>query len=135
MLDTQLNHYLTEVNFPVAVQDIDGVPNDQYRKIVRTDTDTFLGMCKTRYKPITHTDAFGGAIKSMINGGIDFKDAQIDVKSYQYGAMAKMEIVFPNYKEQIGNHDLNLNHSLNHKLNLNLIFILTIIKILIMIIT
>ena len=117
MQNTQINHYLTEVNFPVAVQDIDGVPSDQYRKIVRTDTDTFLGMCKTRYKPITHTDAFGGAIKSMIKGGIEFTDAEVKVQSYQFGAMAKMEIVFPNYQETIGDHNLNLKYVARNSYN------------------
>lgn len=117
MLDTQINHILNEVNFNIAIQEIPTVPSDQYRKIVRTDTDAFLGMCKTRYKPISHMDAFGGALKSMSKGGLDFADAEFNIQSYDLGAMAKMEIVFPNYKEMVGNQELKLKYVARNSYN------------------
>ena len=119
MLNTEIMHKLNDVNFPVAIQPLDdaSIPDGEYYKIMRTDTDVFMGMCKSRYKPLKHMDAFGGAIQQMQGGGLDFTDAKIDVSSYEYGAMAKMEIMLPKHHVKIGNHDLYLKYVARNSYN------------------
>jgi hypothetical protein len=118
MLDTNLlKEKMIAVDFPIAIMDIPTIPNKEYRQIRRTDNNTFLGMCKTRYKPITHSNAFGGAIDNMIAGGIDFTDAQINIQSYEFGAMAKMEITLPKHHTKVGDHDLMLKYIARNSYN------------------
>lgn len=117
MAKFNIKEKLEPVSFPIAVMDIPTVPSNEYKQIRRTDTNTFLGMCKTRYKPINHMDAFGGAISNMIKGGVDFTDADIKVQSYEFGAMAKMEIVLPSHKTKVGNHDLSLKYIARNSYN------------------
>tara|TARA_Y100000114_G_scaffold33993_1_gene29362 strand:+ start:660 stop:1589 length:930 start_codon:yes stop_codon:yes gene_type:complete len=105
--EDSINEQLAKVDFPIDIMDIVDIPSTEYRQIRRTDTDTFMGMCKTRYKPITHSQAFSGALKAM-ETHIDFTDAQCTIESYEGGAMAMMEIMFPNHTAKVGNHDLNL---------------------------
>jgi len=117
MLNTEIRHALNEINFPIAVQEIPTIPNDQFRKIVRTDSDTFLGMCKTRYKPINHMDAFGGAIENIINAGLKVNPEDIKVESYEHGAMAKMEFTIPQQKVIVGKHELTLKYIARNSYN------------------
>ena len=44
--------------------------DDKFKKIVRTDTDHFLGLVKSRYHPINHMNAFMGAIEAIEAGGV-----------------------------------------------------------------
>ena len=55
--EDSINEQLAKVDFPIDIMDIVDIPSTEYRQIRRTDTDTFMGMCKTRYKPITHSQA------------------------------------------------------------------------------
>ena len=113
MLDNTTNiisidNELEKISFPVEIQDIPTIPSSEYRKLVRTDTNDFLGMCKSMYKPINHKTAFGGAVEAMKKGDIDFTDCQFSVKSFENGALAQMEITFPKHTAKVGDHNLYL---------------------------
>lgn len=110
MLNTIMQEELRKVNFPIAINNISGIPEDMGRVVVRTDhaPATPLGIVGSRYKPIPHIDAFGGALKAMESGGIDFTNAKLDIESYEDGALAKMELLLPSHTAKIGNHDLSL---------------------------
>lgn len=121
MLDTKLQNKieesLQEINFPITITDIPTIPSHMCRKLIRTDNGQPLGLIKSRYKPIKHIDAFGGALKSMADGGLDLSEAEISVKSYEFGAMAKMEVVMPNLTERVGTHDLQLKYIARNSYN------------------
>ena len=118
MLDTTQNVDITseleKIDFPVAVQPIldqqtgKNLPIQMGQVVRRLDNNIPLGIVRSRYKPITHKDAFGRAIDSMKNGNIDFTDAQYKVNVYENGALAQMEITFPKHHTVIGTHDLYL---------------------------
>jgi hypothetical protein len=113
MLDTKLQEKLNEVSFKIDIRDIQGIPNDMGRKVVRLDNlgrqeGDPLGIVGSRYKPILHKDAFGGAIQAMQNGGLDFNNAKLDIETYENGGMAKMELLLPSHHTKVGDHDLYL---------------------------
>ena len=113
MLDTKLQEALQDVSFEIDVRDIQGIPSHMGRKVVRLDQwgaqdGDPLGIVGSRYKPIHHVDAFGGAIEAMKSGGLDFSNNEITVNTYENGAMAKMELLLPAHHVQVGNHDLYL---------------------------
>ena len=117
LINDEIKAKLNDINFPVAVMEIPTIPKSMALQVKRTDTNTVLGICKSRYKPIKHLDAFGGAIANMIKGGVDFTDADIQVDSYEFGAMAKMEIVLPKHKTQVGDHNLKLKYIARNSYN------------------
>lgn len=113
MLDTKLQEKLNEVSFKIDIRDIQGIPSDMGRKVVRLDNlgrqeGDPLGIVGSRYKPILHKDAFGGAIQAMQNGGLDFNNAKLDIETYENGGMAKMELLLPSHHTKVGDHDLYL---------------------------
>jgi len=113
MLDTKLEEKLKAIDFKIDIRDIQGIPNDMGRKVVRLDNlgrqeGDPLGIVGSRYKPILHKDAFGGALLAMQKGGLDFTDAQLDIETYENGAMAKMELLLPAHNAKIGDHDLSV---------------------------
>lgn len=114
MLNTKLLEKLQKVNFPVEVQNIKGIPSDMARAVVRTDQasndgHTVLGVVGSRYKPIEHMKAFGGALEQIQSAYTTIlADADIKVDTYENGAMAVMECVFPSVKYRVKDHDLNL---------------------------
>ena len=113
MLNTKLEEELSEIDFKIDIRDIQGIPSDMGRKVVRLDNlgrqeGDPLGIVGSRYKPILHKDAFGGALLAMQTGGLDFTDYQLDIKTYENGAMAKMELLLPAHKAKIGQHDLSV---------------------------
>ena len=116
-IQQKIEESLKEINFPIAITDIPTIPSEMCRKLVRTDNGQPLGLIKSRYKPIKHYDAFGGALKSMAEGGLDLTDAQIKVNSYEFGAMAKMEVIMPNLTEKVGTHDLQLKYIARNSYN------------------
>ena len=117
MLDTEIQEQLEKINFPIAIKPIPTIPEHKLRQIRRTDNDLFLSECKGRYKPIFHYDAFNGAIQVMKKGGLNFANADVKVESYDFGAMAKMEITFWDMKEQVGNHDLYVKYIARNSYN------------------
>ena len=117
LINDEIKAKLNDINFPVAVMEIPTIPKSMALQVKRTDTNTVLGICKSRYKPIKHYDAFGGALKSMAEGGLDLTDAQIKVNSYEFGAMAKMEVIMPNLTEKVGTHDLQLKYIARNSYN------------------
>ena len=119
MNNEQIQKELEIINFPIQIQTIAGIPEEMGRKIVRLDhaPATPLGIVGSRYQPINHMDAFGGAIKSMELGGLDFTDAKLDVSSYENGAMAKMELLLPAHHEKVGTHDLYLKYVARNSYN------------------
>ena len=113
MLDTKLEEKLKAIDFKIDIRDIQGIPNDMGRKVVRLDNlgrqeGDPLGIVGSRYKPILHKDAFGGAIQAMQNGGLDFNNAKLDIETYENGGMAKMELLLPSHHTKVGDHDLYL---------------------------
>jgi len=113
MLDTKLQEKLNQVDFKIDIRDIQGIPSEMGRKVVRLDNlgrqeGDPLGIVGSRYKPILHKDAFGGAIKAMKNGGLDFNNAKLDIETYENGGMAKMELLLPSHHTKVGEHDLFL---------------------------
>lgn len=134
MLDTKLQdeisknfnddivNKLNNVIFPVELQPIPTVPQQFGRKVVRTDQASLdgsevLGLVGSRYKPIPHINAFGGALLSMKNAELDFTDADVQVETYQNGAMAKMEVLFPKHTTKIGDHDLAVKYVARNSYN------------------
>jgi len=116
-----INETLKDVDFPVELQPIyDG--NEQISKeigqfVKRTDTDDLFGIVKSKYKLLSHKDAFGGALESM-QTALDFSNAEIKVDTYEKGALAKMEIMFPNHHVKVGEHDLYLKYVARNSYNL-----------------
>jgi len=113
MLDTKLLEKLNDIDFKIDIRNINGIPSEMGRKLVRLDNlgrqdGDPLAIIGSRYKPILHKDAFGGALEAMLKGGLDFTDCELSVKSYERGAMAKMELLLPMHKAKIGDHDLSI---------------------------
>ena len=101
---------LKVIDFPIDIQKIEGIPEAMGRKVVRLDhaPNTPLGIVGSRYKPIPHMEAFGGALNAMKMGGLNFKNAKLDIESYENGAMAKMELMLPEHHAVVGDHNLYL---------------------------
>ncbi len=113
MLNTKLLEKLDDLDFSVDIRDIQGIPSEMGRKVVRLDNlgrqdGDPLAIVGSRYKPILHKEAFGGALLAMEKGGLDFTDAELSIDSYERGAMAKMELLLPKHFAQIGDHNLSL---------------------------
>jgi len=119
MKNEQFEDALKQINFPIEIQSISGIPEEMGRKVVRLDhaPATPLGIVGSRYQPIHHMEAFNGALKSMESGGLDFTNAQLKVHSYEMGAMAKMELLLPAHHTKIGNHDLSLKYVARNSYN------------------
>lgn len=121
MLDTKLQESLAneidKVSFPISIEQIDGIPVEMGRKLIRTDTKVPLGIIKSKYKPILHKDAFCGALIEMKKGGLTLDDAEISIESYENGAMAKMEVLLPEKQTQIGSHNLFLKYVARNSYN------------------
>jgi len=121
MLNTKIEESvwkeMQKVNFPIDIQKIDGIPNEMGRKLVRTDLNRPLGIVKSKYKPILHKDAFEGALQEMVNGGLTLDNAQIEIDSYEHGAMAKMEVLLPEKQIMIGDHKLYLKYVARNSYN------------------
>ena len=118
MLNTKLfEEEMEKINFSIDIQDIEGIPTEMGRKLVRTDTDTPLGIIKSKYKPILHKQAFQGALQEMRNGGLTLENAEVSIDSYENGAMAKMEVLLPEKTTQIGDHNLSLKYVARNSYN------------------
>jgi hypothetical protein len=118
MLNTKLfEEEMEKINFSIDIQDIEGIPTEMGRKLVRTDTDTPLGIIKSKYKPILHKQAFQGALQEMKNGGLTLENAEVTIDSYENGAMAKMEVLLPEKTTLIGDHYLSLKYVARNSYN------------------
>ena len=54
MLNTKLfEEEMEKINFSIDIQDIEGIPTEMGRKLVRTDTDTPLGITVTPTLAVT----------------------------------------------------------------------------------
>lgn len=119
--NVNIDEVLAEVDFPVELQPIyDGdkpISKEMGQFVRRTDTDDLFGIVKSKYKLLSHKDAFGGALEAM-QTALDFSDAQIKVTSYENGALAMMEIMFPNHHAKVGDHDLYLKYVARNSYNL-----------------
>ena len=123
MLNTKLLEKLEDVSFKIDIRDIQGIPSEMGRKIVRLDNlgrqeGDPLSIVGSRYKPILHKDAFQGALESMQNAGLDFTEAKLKVESYENGAMAKMELLLPKHHAKVGEHDLYLKYVARNSYNM-----------------
>ena len=123
MLDTQLLEKLEKVNFNVDIRNIHGIPAHLGRKIVRLDNlgrqdGDPLAIVGSRYKPITHISAFKGALETMDKSGLDFTDADLQVYSYENGAMAKIELLLPKHHTKVGDHNLYLKYVARNSYNM-----------------
>lgn len=123
MLDTQLLEKLEKVNFKVDIRNIHGIPSHLGRKIVRLDNlgrqdGDPLAIVGSRYKPISHISAFQGALETMDKSGLDFTDANLQVYSYENGAMAKIELLLPKHHTKVGDHNLYLKYVARNSYNM-----------------
>ena len=84
--NVNIDEVLAELDFPVELQPIyDGdktISEEMGQFVRRTDTDDLFGIVKSKYKLLSHKDAFGGALEAM-QTALDFSDAQIKVTSYE----------------------------------------------------
>jgi len=123
MLDTNLLEKLEKVNFNVDIRNIHGIPSHLGRKIVRLDNlgrqdGDPLAIVGSRYKPVTHISAFKGALETMEKSGLDFTDANLQVYSYENGAMAKIELLLPKHHTKVGDHNLYLKYVARNSYNM-----------------
>jgi hypothetical protein len=123
MLDTQLLEKLEKVDFKVDIRNIHGIPSHLGRKIVRLDNlgrqdGDPLAIVGSRYKPISHISAFQGALETMDKSGLDFTDADLQVYSYENGAMAKIELLLPKHHTKVGDHNLYLKYVARNSYNM-----------------
>ena len=112
-----LNINLNEIDFPIAISEIPTIPTHMGRAVKRIDTNTVLGVVGLKYKPITHKDAFGGAIDAINNSDMDTTGYTYDVQSHEYGALASLEINFPAHTAKIGKHDLSAKYIARNSYN------------------
>ena len=122
MFDTKIAEKLNVINFPIEVQKIRGIPEEMARAVVRTDQVTneghsVLGVVGSRYKPINHMDAFGGALSKLIGNGLVVEPEHLKLETYENGAMAKMELVLPNHTTTIGEHKMALKYVARNSYN------------------
>ena len=116
-LEDSLWKEINKVSFPISIEKIDGIPVEMGKKLIRTDINVPLGIIKSKYKPILHKDAFRGALIEMKKGGLTLDDAQIEIDSYENGAMAKMEVLLPEKQIMIGDHKLYLKYVARNSYN------------------
>ena len=114
-----LEEELEKVNFPVAIEQIPTVPQELGQVLRRTDTGDALGLVKSRYNPINHYSAFNGAIEAIksANESVSFDNVAFNINQYENGAMAKMEIIFPDHHVKVGEHDLYLKYIARNSYN------------------
>ena len=113
MLDISLG----DVDFPIAISEIPNIPPQMGRVVKRIDNNRPLGVVGLKYKPITHRDAFGGAIDAINNSDINTEGYNYDLQSHEYGALASLEINFPAHTAKIGNHDLSAKYIARNSYN------------------
>ena len=116
---TQLIEELQPLRFPIEMRNIPGIPSELGRQLVRTDTApaTPISLHKSRYKPISHTDAFVTSLQALAGANVDLTDVYMKVESSGNGAMASVDIVFKSHEIMIGNHKLNLRYTARNSLN------------------
>ena len=111
---------LTPRQFPVALAPIDGVPEARYKKVIRTDMDApdnFMGMAGSRYKPISHEEAFTHAIDNLKKQNLSFEGAQGRLDVSGNGALAKIEVEFPAHRRTIGDQPIHVKYVARNSLN------------------
>jgi hypothetical protein len=108
---------LKEIDFDIAINPIQGIPEQMGRVVRRIDTNTPLGVVGLKYRPVTHKNAFGGAIEAINNSNIDTEGYTYDLRSHEYGALASLEINFPAHTARIGTHDLSAKYIARNSYN------------------
>ena len=111
-MNEDLIQQLQPLRFPVEMRDIQGIPPHMGRQLVRTDRApaTPIAIHKSRYKPISHSDAFLNSLIAIDGAGIDTNNVEMKVDSFDDGAMASIEVLFKSHKMKIGTHDLFPSH-------------------------
>ena len=86
-----------EWNFPIEVHPtpnaITGEPLTNSKQIVRTDTNEVLGVHKSAYKPVLHSDVVNSIKDAVLESDVS-KDFYIDTKVYENGAKLKGTVHF-----------------------------------------
>ena len=110
---------LQPLRFPIDMQDIPTIPPHLGRQLVRLDRApaTPIAIHKSRYKPITHENAFISSIKALGKTGLDMTNVDMSVESFNDGAMASIDLVFNNHQMRIGDHDLKLKYVARNSYN------------------
>lgn len=111
---------LTPIQFPVKMVAIDGIPENKFKKVIRTDKEepeNFLGMAGSRYKPISHEEAFLHAIDNLKKQSLDFDGAKGNLEVFGNGALAKIEVEFPAHRRTIGKDPIHVKYISRNSLN------------------
>ena len=118
-MNEDLIQQLQPLRFPVEMRDIQGIPPHMGRQLVRTDRApaTPIAIHKSRYKPISHSDAFLNSLIAIDGAGIDTNNVEMKVDSFDDGAMASIEVLFKSHKMKIGTHDLYLKYVARNSYN------------------
>ena len=86
-----------EWNFPIEVHPtpnaITGEPLPNSKQIVRTDTNEVLGVHKSAYKPVLHSDVVNSIEDAVLESDVS-KDFYIDTKVFENGAKLKGTVHF-----------------------------------------
>jgi len=86
-----------EWNFPIEVHPtpnaITGEPLPNSKQIVRTDTNEVLGVHKSAYKPVLHSDVVNSIEDAVLESDVS-KDYYIDTKVFENGAKLKGTVHF-----------------------------------------
>ena len=118
-MNQELLQQLQPLRFPVEMRNISGIPEHMGRQLVRTDRApaTPIAIHKSRYKPISHTDAFVTSLEAIDGTGIDMDNVEMQVDSINDGAMASIEVLFKSHHMKIGDHDLYLKYVARNSYN------------------
>ena len=91
--------------FPIEVMDVGAINTeffgpeapsiiaDEYQAIVRTDTNTVLGIHKQRYKPLEYTRIYESVLDAVNKSGVS-KDFTINVNVLEGGKKIRIQILF-----------------------------------------
>jgi len=86
-----------EWNFPIEVHPtpnaITGEPLENSKQIVRTDTNEVLGVHKSAYKPVLHSDVVNSIEDAVLESQVS-KDFYIDTQIFENGAKLKGTVHF-----------------------------------------
>ena len=96
------------------------IPPEMGSCIWRVDPDRPplpLAIVGSRYKPVTHRDAFAGAVDSLVKAGVDLSDSNCQINAYENGAMAEMSITMPSHSATVGGHTLSLKYTARNSYN------------------
>ena len=118
-MNQELLNKIEPLKFPIEMRPIPSIPTELGRQLVRLDRApaTPLAIHKSRYKPITHTEAFEPSLMAMEQAGLDLDNVDMVVEQQQDGAMASIDVTLKSHTMKIGNHQLFLKYVARNSYN------------------